>query len=724
MYSCHLVKKVFIVWFVMSLWLSYQVFWFDLIDEINSKFQGIYNWGFADEYLSRTYSSNYSKDPFGDEMSNIVDRSNQLKIAWVQYVKKVLDAGGCSLSDKKIRWILYYFVPEFRMDLARDLKMEMWDYDSKKYEVSEKDVNKYCKEYFSCVESKAYTAWEIFKNMYTYTGEDGNRITVDMKSRPLTYGDPLNMETNCKEFFQTTYEAGKYNELIKQNAQTSRMWADKYWNRTTDDSPYDVMEDMWILAKLLYQEAEDPITPVFYDIPAFSNSKNNLRDGKDYDNSGNKEVDDNKESEEGPDKPSLGWGDDPSWPDNPGGQIDPEKGGNVWESPTKPIQSSDFVMMDEYDNLVDWLGGLSLNGNSTFSNLCDNRESSESELENDKKEKNVKTYEPARTIDEMSEKDYQELVDYMLDAVDKVGELSDEKSKEIDKEIWDKEDFGGEGVARLRERAEQVKKCYDSCKWLRIDQKASCMVKCSCGEITSADDKIFGKKNKLKLFDSDEFPWLWPILIIKFCAVPAVDTKFSVWWKRIHSIEEWIKEIYWVVDKLSREGLLWKWTQQYEFLDSSTKQMNFAETFAFTIDVEFVNIANKMPKHSDQYKDKELKNDNEAAQEAYGILNSLNNPVTKNANSAIKNSNGENSDYGDSANIGTNNDAQWELNTKPKPFMDLFVNAYADLHGEVESYWDLWLNQQWELWLNAEDYIDNLKSSATFLNGRKSKCKK
>jgi plasmid maintenance system killer protein len=55
--------------------------------------------------------------------------------------------------------------------------------------------------------------------------------------------------------------------------------------------------------------------------------------------------------------------------------------------------------------------------------------------------------------------------------------------------------------------------------------------------------------------------------------------------------------------------------------------------------------------------------------------------------------------------------------------MDLIVNAYADLHGEVESYWDLWLNQQWELWLNAEDYIDNLKSSATFLNGRKSKCK-
>ncbi|MBR7036832.1 hypothetical protein IKI14_03015 [bacterium] len=30
---------------------------------------------------------------------------------------------------------------------------------------------------------------------------------------------------------------------------------------------------MGILSKLLYQEAQDPIKPVFYDIPAFSKSK-------------------------------------------------------------------------------------------------------------------------------------------------------------------------------------------------------------------------------------------------------------------------------------------------------------------------------------------------------------------------------------------------------------------------------------------------------------------
>jgi hypothetical protein len=36
------------------------------------------------------------------------------------------------------------------------------------------------------------------------------------------------------------------------------------------------MVDLGIFAKLLYQEAEEPITPVFYDIPNFSNSKKTL----------------------------------------------------------------------------------------------------------------------------------------------------------------------------------------------------------------------------------------------------------------------------------------------------------------------------------------------------------------------------------------------------------------------------------------------------------------
>jgi hypothetical protein len=48
------------------------------------------------------------------------------------------------------------------------------------------------------------------------------------------------------------------------------------------------------------------------------------------------------------------------------------------------------------------------------------------------------------------------------------------------------------------------------------------------------------------------------------------------------------------LDKLSREGKLGTWTQQNEFLDSSTKKMNIAKSFAFSISIEMVNIDNNM----------------------------------------------------------------------------------------------------------------------------------
>jgi hypothetical protein len=76
-------------------------------------------------------------------------------------------------------------------------------------------VEKYCREYYTCVESKTNAARQVCKDK---KGKDTQEV-----SRPLIYGEPLNVETNCKEFFQTTYEAGKYNELIKQNALVSQM---------------------------------------------------------------------------------------------------------------------------------------------------------------------------------------------------------------------------------------------------------------------------------------------------------------------------------------------------------------------------------------------------------------------------------------------------------------------------------------------------------------------
>jgi soluble cytochrome b562 len=81
------------------------------------------------------------------------------------------------------------------------------------------------------------------------------------------------------------------------------------------------------------------------------------------------------------------------------------------------------------------LGGLSLDNSSTFSsNMCDNRDEDEPQLENEKEEKKIEGANPSRSIDEASEKDYQEVVDYMLNAIDEFGKLPDAIEEDIKKQ--------------------------------------------------------------------------------------------------------------------------------------------------------------------------------------------------------------------------------------------------------------------------------------------------
>jgi flagellin-specific chaperone FliS len=58
--------------------------------------------------------------------------------------------------------------------------------------------------------------------------------------------------------------------------------------------------------------------------------------------------------------------------------------------------------------------------------------------------------------------------------------------------------------------------------------------------------------------------------------------------------------------------------------------MKVADTVAFTISIEFEDIANKFPKLSEQFKKKEIKKKNEDLQKEYNITNNLENPVEKN----------------------------------------------------------------------------------------------
>ena len=145
-------KKILIVFMIAFVWLFNQVFWFDLTEEITAKFQKYYNWWYSDDYLNAPYSSVYSKDPYWDNFGTIEDMNTQTKIAWVQSVENWLATqNGCSMNKHKLWWILYYFSPDFRADIARSMKMELGDASSWLYVYSSDKILEYCREYYKCV---------------------------------------------------------------------------------------------------------------------------------------------------------------------------------------------------------------------------------------------------------------------------------------------------------------------------------------------------------------------------------------------------------------------------------------------------------------------------------------------------------------------------------------------------------------------------------------------
>jgi len=684
---------------IVLFWFQSFVVWIDLDDEIFSIFKEHYDLWLSDSYLETDYVSVYPKDPFKDAMKDMESMSMQLKISWSEYIENELAKRNCSLSQKKIWSILYFFVPEFRAELARSLKIELGEYNSSKLVFDEDKIYKYCREYYYC--EKNINGWD---NLHE-----------------ITSSTPANIFSNCKQFFTDNYKKWEDDEQRAQNTQISQLWADKFWNATTDDSPYDILTDFWTIWRLLYTEAEQPITPVFYNLPIFSNSKkkleNHKKNGSSYEiwwESGNKDE---------------SWGGNGSAGEENGNSWSSDNNENPWEwtqnpwdngwwssSPSVlPLSSSTawFSMEGGYDRLVEWLWALSVVQDDSifYWSLCnDDEDEPEPEPEPDYNQVPLEWVVlsspslPWRVFSKVSDKQLELVIGYMKAAVNWYVDVPEEKKEEMKDEIWDTNSYTDDTTPDELERtAKKIKNCWESCEWLRFDQYASCVLMCACWEIDSP------------IFDPEKTPWLWPIFMIKFCTVPGVDTRFSIWWRKMVSIQEWIKEIYWVVDKLSREWRLWIWTQQYNFLDASTKKMKVADSVAFSISMEFVDISNKPPKKSAQYNEKKIQSDNKEWQTNYLISNDLRNPVLKNTYRAVGDAGDAVSDFSAMSNADWAEETQTNLAVSPFARQDPSASSRSDRYANISQILDRRLDQQWNLWIEGLWYIEDLDKYAVSL---------
>lgn len=652
-------KIIYRTWIVaISLFLRTwnNIFASDILSDISSVFSK-YAYNRDDSYLKAPYSPTYSKDPFSDKVDNLTEMEMITKAAGVQQIKDILLQQWCSLKDKEIRWILYFYSEDFRWWVATQLKWA-WKH-AKNILINEDKVQKYCNKYYNC-------------------------ITKETKYSDITSETSENPLTNCKEFFLSNYNEWKSQSERFQDIETAELWKDKYRNATVDDSPYDIMKDIETIWMLLYKESEKAITPVLYHLPMFYNYEQNTTSWTPTKNTWTEST--------SSDENSNGWTDwidlwdhsnfTQNWTNSTQSQdwVGAPQWGTNNQNPEVQSQSSQWDLIDEIDYLIDWLRP---SYNIFNSNSCDEPSTEpEGPIENPNKNSNPENHNQwtfgtqSNGSNEGAKGNGSNGGNGDTDNTDDENTNNDNPT-DTNSNKWPTATTPDE----IEKIAEDIKDCFGSCENLNIDQKASCMIMCACWETTS------------HTFDPEIFPWLWPIFKIRYCTIPATNTYFSVWWTKIVSIEEWINEINWVVEKLSREWKLWTWTQQYNFLDSSTKNMNFADTFAFSINAEFVDIW-KNHHQSKQFKEKIEKINNLSIKSKLWASTSLIEAITKNKFRNISN--------GDDLVI----DFKWystNINNDQVPIVDVSIDAQRRIW--FSSLIDSWIQGQANLRISATSYV-------------------
>lgn len=128
-------------------------------------------------------------------------------------------------------------------------------------------------------------------------------------------------------------------------------------------------------------------------------------------------------------------------------------------------------------------------------------------------------------------------------------------------ELWDEE------------LDEATVSCIANCRETQnaIESKVLCVAKCLCKTIESP------------LFDPIETPWLWPIFKLKYCIIPVTDVSGISKSVTVDTVESIFLEIYKILDWLRNSGELMVSEKTRELVDSAYKKSNIASQLSFTI---------------------------------------------------------------------------------------------------------------------------------------------
>lgn len=184
-------------------------------------------------------------------------------------------------------------------------------------------------------------------------------------------------------------------------------------------------------------------------------------------------------------------------------------------------------------------------------------------------------------------------------------------------------------------------------------------------------------------------------------------------------MEKWTSEILWVVDKLAREWRLWMWTQQYNFLDSSTKMMDIRDTASFTMSADKKSLGQKVWEPTDEYMKRYMKNKDNNWLVVNHVANPLDNPSTRNYYRLVGYQWEIVWDISASANANAVRQSQWYLNVAPWFIVDQSENSNTARYAKISELFGDWLDEQWDFWAKKVDYLKEMDNYAQSLYAKK-----
>jgi len=364
---------------------------------------------------------------------------------------------------------------------------------------------------------------------------------------------------NCQNSVSTQFTKYYVNSYYIETIGGWNLWANYFWNYSLEDSSYDIMYDIYVLGKILFENIEEPSTTLFYKMPTinyqsiyvdpqmnmdidwfspynnYTTSNNltwNINTGISQDNNS---ISDNNIAS-------------PSILDNELQDFIESMSSIIW-SPGLVVLGNQCVSGFEFDGLnyqnIDstsqtistqqYLSGVLQDISQVLCNndgICDPWESTTC----------------PDCISQWGNPDFEEIQDFLENLID-----SDNGQINTD---------------------DPILSCYQKCQQLSCNptncDKLTCYAKCSCQVYSSPT------------YDPNINPGLTSIFQLKFCIIPVMENKITSN-KIVYNIAAVFSEIYNVIQNLRNSGQLSTNVKTKEFLDTSKKDISFGDQLSFSI---------------------------------------------------------------------------------------------------------------------------------------------